>query len=150
MDGLKLAEHPRDMARLATLAGAKGGKTRAILKLAGRGAIVLTASMFNLTMWLFWAVLTILGFVSSLKRTTERITERYCARRRRRRARRERSRRVPRRKRRKRRGRRPRPTHRRRAGDLLLLSSPTECKDRRISSPSTWQHLCGELRVQGH
>ncbi len=37
MDGLKLAEHPRDMARLATLAGAKGGKTRAILKLAGRG-----------------------------------------------------------------------------------------------------------------
>jgi hypothetical protein len=90
MDGLKLAEHPRDMARLAVLAGAKGGKTRAILKLAGRGAIALTASMFNLAMWVFWAMLTILGFVSSLKRATERMTERYCARRRRRRARRER------------------------------------------------------------
>jgi hypothetical protein len=90
MDGLKLAEHPRDMARLAVLAGAKGGKTRAILKLAGRGAIALTASMFNLAMWVFWAMLTILGFVSSLKRATERMTERYCARRRRRRARRDR------------------------------------------------------------
>jgi hypothetical protein len=89
MDGLKLAEHPRDMARLAVLAGAKGGKTRAILKLAGRGAIVLTASMFNLATWVFWAMLTILGFVSSLKRATERMTERYCVRRRRRRARRE-------------------------------------------------------------
>jgi hypothetical protein len=51
---------------------------------------VLTTSMFNLAMWMFWAVLTILGFVSSLKRTTERLTERYCVRRRRRRARRER------------------------------------------------------------
>ncbi len=76
LDGLKLAEGPRDMARIATLAAAKGGKTRAILKLAGRGAILLTVSTFNLAMWMFWAILTTIGFVCSLKRTTERITER--------------------------------------------------------------------------
>ena len=87
LDGLKLAEGPRDMARIARLAATKGGKTRAILKLAGRGAILLTVSTFNLAMWVFWAILTIFGFVSSLKRTTERVTERHCARRKLRRAR---------------------------------------------------------------
>jgi hypothetical protein len=84
---LKLAEGSRDMSRVARLAAAKGGKTRAILKLAGRGAIVLTVGTFNLATWLFWAAVTLLGFVSSLKRMTERITERYCARCRLRRAR---------------------------------------------------------------
>src|SRR5262249_27890688 len=87
LDGLRLAEGSRDMSRIARLAAAKGGKTRAILKLAGRGAIVLTVGSFNLAMWLFWAIATLLGLVSSLKRITERITERYCARRRLRRAR---------------------------------------------------------------
>ena len=87
LDGLKLAEGSRDMSRIARLAAAKGGKTRAILKLLGRGAIVLTVGTFNLATWLFWAAVTLLGFVSSLKRMTERITERYCARRRLRRAR---------------------------------------------------------------
>jgi hypothetical protein len=87
LDGLKLAEGSRDMSRIARLAAAKGGKTRAILKLAGRGAIVLMVGTFNLAMWLFWAIVTLLGFVSSLKRMIERITERYCARRRLRRAR---------------------------------------------------------------
>lgn len=87
LDGLKLAEGPRDVSRIARLAAAKGGKTRAILKLAGRGAILLTVGTFNLAMWVFWAMLTILGFVSSLKRMTERTTERYCARRKLRRAR---------------------------------------------------------------
>jgi hypothetical protein len=84
LDGLKLAEGSRDMSRIARLAAAKGGKTRAILKLAGRGAIVLTMGTFNLATWLLWAIVTLLGFVSSLKRMTERITERYCVRRRRR------------------------------------------------------------------
>src|SRR5262249_40432049 len=87
LDGLRLAEGSRDMSRIARLAATKGGKTRAILKLAGRGAIVLTVGTFNLAMWLFWAIMTLLGFVSSLKRMTERITERYCACRRLRRAR---------------------------------------------------------------
>jgi hypothetical protein len=91
LDGLKLAEGPRDMSRIARLAGAKGGKTRAILKLAGRGAIVLVAGSFNLATSLFWAIATLLGFVSSLKRVTERITERSCVRRKFRRARRARA-----------------------------------------------------------
>jgi len=90
LDGLKLAEGPRDMGKIAKLAAAKGGKTRAILKLAGRGAILLTVGTFNLAMWVFWAILTVLGLVSSLKRMAERLTERYCAWRRRRHARRER------------------------------------------------------------
>jgi hypothetical protein len=87
LDGLKLAEGPRDMSRIARLAATKGGKTRAILKLAGRGALLLTIGTFNLAMWVFWAALTILGFVTSLKRTAERMTERYCVRRKLRRAR---------------------------------------------------------------
>jgi hypothetical protein len=81
-DGLKVAEGSRDMSRIARLAAAKGGKTRAILKLAGRGAIVLTVGTFNLATWVFWAIVTVFGFVSSLKRMAERITERYCVRRR--------------------------------------------------------------------
>jgi hypothetical protein len=88
LDGLKLAEGPRDMSRVARLAAAKGGKTRAIIKLAGRGAILLTVGTFNLATWILWAILTVFGFVSSLKRMTERMTERYCAHRRRRRVRR--------------------------------------------------------------
>jgi hypothetical protein len=82
LDGLKVAEGSRDMSRIARLAAAKGGKTRAILKLAGRGAIVLTVGTFNLATWVFWAIVTVFGFVSSLKRMAERITERYCVRRR--------------------------------------------------------------------
>ena len=81
LDGLKLAEGPRDMSRIARLAATKGGKTRAILKLVGRGAILLTFGTFQLAMWLLWALLTIIGFASALKRMTERATERYCARR---------------------------------------------------------------------
>ena len=81
LDGLKLAEGSRDMSKIARLAAAKGGKTRAILKLAGRSAIVLTVGTFNLATWLFWAIVTLFSFVSSLKRTTERITQRYCVRR---------------------------------------------------------------------
>jgi hypothetical protein len=87
LDGLKLAEGPRDMSRIARIAAAKGGKTRAILKLAGRAAIVLTMGAFELASWIFWAMLTGFGLLSSLKRTAERITERHCAQRRRRRAR---------------------------------------------------------------
>src|SRR5262249_53196918 len=36
LDGLKLAERPADMTRLASLAAVKGTKTRAIVKLLGR------------------------------------------------------------------------------------------------------------------
>ncbi len=88
LEGLKLVEEPADTARLARLAAAKGGKTRAILKLAGRAAFVLTAAMMDLFGWLFTAAWLVLGFCMSVKRTTERTTERYLAWRKRRRARR--------------------------------------------------------------
>jgi hypothetical protein len=87
LDGLKLSEGPRDMSRIARLAAAKGGKTRAILKLAGRGAILLAFGLFNLASWILWALLTLLGLAASLKRMTERVTQRYCDHRRWRRAR---------------------------------------------------------------
>jgi len=87
LDGLKIAQGPRDVARMARLADVKGTRTRAILKMFGRGALFLAASAFNLAWWILWAMLTILGFVIALKRTCERATERYCERRRARRAR---------------------------------------------------------------
>ncbi|MGJ4925956.1 hypothetical protein ACQR1I_11605 [Bradyrhizobium sp. HKCCYLS2038] len=75
LDSLKLAEGPKDIARAARLAETKGGQTRAILKLLGRGALLLTAGAFNLVLWLFGAAMTLLGFVASLKSMTERATQ---------------------------------------------------------------------------
>jgi len=88
LDGLRIAEGPRDMSRISRLAASKGNKTRAILKLAGRGAILLLVGTFNLAIWVFSAIITVFGFVSALKRMCERATERHCARRKLRRARR--------------------------------------------------------------
>jgi hypothetical protein len=80
LDGLKIAESPREVSRLARLAEAAGGKTRAILKVAGRGAIMLTFAVIDLAMWIGGALLTVLGFVVSLKSTTERVTQRVIDR----------------------------------------------------------------------
>jgi hypothetical protein len=77
LDSLKVAEGPRDMARFARLAEAKGGKTRAIIKLAGRAAIALTFALFDLASWLFTALFVLIGFCSAVKSTTERTTLRY-------------------------------------------------------------------------
>jgi len=74
LDGLKIAETPREMSRLARLAEAAGGKTRAILKIAGRGAIMLTFAAFDLGVWIIGALLTVFGLIASLKSTTERVT----------------------------------------------------------------------------
>jgi len=74
MEGVRLAETPAEVGRVASLAVAKGGKTRALLKLLGRGAIVLTASLFDLALWIFWAAATVLGFCATLKRSVERMT----------------------------------------------------------------------------
>lgn len=87
LDSLKLAEGPKDVARAARLAESQGGKTRAILKLLGRGALLLVAGTFNLTIWLFGAMLTLVGFLCSIKATTERATQAWCNRRRARRLR---------------------------------------------------------------
>ncbi|WOH85374.1 hypothetical protein RX327_25130 [Bradyrhizobium sp. BEA-2-5] len=73
-DTLKVAENPKEIARAARIAEVKGGQTRAILKLLGRGALLLAAGAFNLTMWLFGALLALFGFLSSIKATTERAT----------------------------------------------------------------------------
>ncbi|MBR0738881.1 hypothetical protein JQ581_18255 [Bradyrhizobium liaoningense] len=88
MDTLRIAEGPKDVARAARLAEAHGGKARAIMKLLGRGALLLATGAFNLTLWLFGAALTLFGLLSSIKATTERLTQAWCDRRRARRLRR--------------------------------------------------------------
>jgi hypothetical protein len=77
LDSLKVAETPEDVSRLARLAAAKGGKTRAIIKLLGRGAIVLAAGALELANWVLWAAFLLLGFASSCKAATERATQSY-------------------------------------------------------------------------
>lgn len=77
LDGLAVAEEPADISRLSRLAAAKGSKTRAIVKLLGRAAIVLTASTLDLALWLLWAAFALFGFVSSCKAAVERMTLRY-------------------------------------------------------------------------
>jgi hypothetical protein len=88
LEGLKLSENPKDVSRLARLAETKGGKTRAILKLAGRAAFALTMAAIDLISWMFTALFTVFGFCAAIKRTTERTTERYLRWRKRVRARR--------------------------------------------------------------
>jgi hypothetical protein len=87
LDSLAVAEGPKDMSRLARLAAAKGGKTRAIVKLLGRAAIVLTAGAFDLAFWLLWAAFAAFGFCSACKAAVERVTQRHLDRRKTRRAR---------------------------------------------------------------
>ncbi|MDD1532681.1 MULTISPECIES: hypothetical protein [unclassified Bradyrhizobium] len=87
MDTLRIAEGPKDVARAARLAEAQGSKTRAIMKLLDRGALLLIGGAFDLAMWLFGAMLTLFGLLSSIKATTERLTQAWCDRRRARRLR---------------------------------------------------------------
>jgi hypothetical protein len=77
LDSLSVAENPQDMSRLARLAAAKGGKTRAIVKLLGRAAIILAASTIDLALWLLWAAFALFGFAASCKAAAERATLRY-------------------------------------------------------------------------
>jgi len=88
MDTLRIAEGPKDVARAARLAEAQGSKTRAIMKLFGRGALLLIGGAFDLALWLFGAALTLFGLLSSIKATTERLTQAWCDRSRARRLRR--------------------------------------------------------------
>ncbi len=74
-DTLKIAENPKDVARAARLAESKGGQTRAILKMLGRGALLLAAGAFDLTLWVFGALFALFGLLSSIKATTERLTQ---------------------------------------------------------------------------
>jgi hypothetical protein len=80
LDTLRIAEGPEDVARAARLAESKGGQTRAIMKVLGRGALLLAAGAFNLTLWVFWALLALFGFLASIKATAERMTETWLLR----------------------------------------------------------------------
>ena len=80
LETLRIAEGPKDVARAARLAESKGGQTRAILKVLGRGALLLAAGAFNLTLWVFGALLALFGFLSSIKATTERLTQSWLNR----------------------------------------------------------------------
>jgi hypothetical protein len=85
LETLRIAETPAEVGRVAKLAEKEGGRTRAILKLLGRGAIMLGMAAFDLAVWVFGAAVALLSFVWSLKRGTERMTERYLQRRKQRR-----------------------------------------------------------------
>jgi hypothetical protein len=77
LDSLAVAEEPQDMARLARLSTVEGGKTRAIVKLLGRGAIMMSVGALDLAMWVLWAAFALFGFSASCKTAVERMTQRY-------------------------------------------------------------------------
>jgi hypothetical protein len=77
MDGLQLAHRPADLTRLAKLSEKEGRRTRAILKLAGRAALVVTVATVDLVTWLASAVLALFGFCAAVKSATERATYAY-------------------------------------------------------------------------
>jgi hypothetical protein len=89
MDTLKIAEGPKDVARAAKLAEAKGNQTRAILKILGRGALLLATGMFDLALWVLGALFTVFGILCSIKSTTERATQAWLDRKKARRLRRQ-------------------------------------------------------------
>jgi hypothetical protein len=81
LDGLKIAKDPRDVTRLARLSEKEGSRTRAILKVAGRSAIMVAALAFDASAWLLGALIAVFGFVSALKGLVERTTLRILRRR---------------------------------------------------------------------
>ncbi len=89
LDVLRIADGPADVARAAKLAEKKGSQTRAIIKVLGRGALLLAAGAFNLAWWVFGACLALIGFLASIKATTERLTYSHLQRKKLKRARRE-------------------------------------------------------------
>jgi hypothetical protein len=87
LDALKIAKGPGDITRVAKLAEKEGSRTRAILKVAGRGAITIVALAFDACLWLLGALFAVFGFVSALKGAVERTALRIFRRRRERRMR---------------------------------------------------------------
>jgi hypothetical protein len=77
LDGMKLAQGPRDLSRLARLAEKQGGKTRAILKLLGSAAIAAVMLTFEASSWLLATVVALVGFCGAVKSLAERVTWRY-------------------------------------------------------------------------
>lgn len=87
LEVLRIADGPQDVARAARLAESKGKETRAIIKLIGRGALLLATGAFNLAWWVFAALIALVGILASIKSTTERLTFAWLARRKRKKAR---------------------------------------------------------------
>lgn len=85
-DTMKLAESPKEVARAAQLAGAKGGKTRAYLKVLGRSALLGVTWLWTLASWLFSIALALFTLLASIKATTERLTHAWLRRQKARRA----------------------------------------------------------------
>jgi hypothetical protein len=81
LDSLKLAETPLELERVAKVAEKQGSKTRATLKLLGRGAIALSLATLNLSWLILAAIVTLLGFVASCKGAVERMTWRHLQKR---------------------------------------------------------------------
>ena len=77
LEGLKIAESPREVSKIAKIAAKEGSRTRAILKVLGRGAIALSFAAFDMSVWILGALFTLFGLVSSLKSATERGASRY-------------------------------------------------------------------------
>lgn len=73
LDTLRVAQGPKDLSRAAKLAEAKGGQTRALVKMLGRGALVLAAGAWQLAMWLFWALGLLVTALVSIKRMAENL-----------------------------------------------------------------------------
>jgi hypothetical protein len=80
LDTLRIAEGPKDVARAARLAESKGSQTRALIKILGRGALLLAAGAFDLSLWVFSALIALWGLLSSVKATTERLTQSWLMR----------------------------------------------------------------------
>lgn len=81
MEAVRLAESPKELAKAARLAEARGLRTRGILKLFGRGALLLGFGVFGLLSWVASFALAVFGFCCSVKAMTERLTERWLRRR---------------------------------------------------------------------
>ncbi|WP_428030417.1 hypothetical protein [Ancylobacter sp.] len=63
--GLRHVDDAAGAARLRVLAQAKGGKTLAVVKTLGRGALFLTEALAKLSYWIIAAVLNVFGLIAS-------------------------------------------------------------------------------------
>jgi hypothetical protein len=79
-DAMKIAEGPADIARAAKLAEKKGMQTRAVVKLLGRGALMLGAVAWQAASWIAWFAFMLIGFAASVKRMAERAAEGWIRR----------------------------------------------------------------------
>ena len=82
--GLSLVKAARRSGRLNPVLAVRAAREAIVLarnnSVLGRAAIVLTATTFDLAMWLIWAAFAALGFCASCKTAVERMTQRLLLR----------------------------------------------------------------------